>query len=175
MWMDARSVLEQQSADWRLRDSSYRCPHRRDRLQLSAWIKSAQFTRRQRETRMHSLSLTTAQKQSSDVQQKPDAQSKHSGSWKQVCNIFGPPEKLITDNGTEFCNTAVAELISDYRINHVRTSSFHPQSNGQTERFKRYHVLNNQKIHRQVASLIGMCSCLTQFTLIIHRSTSRQE
>ena len=50
---------------------------------------------------------------------------------------YGAPEVLISDNGTEFVNAAVAELCTACDVEHRRTTPYHPQSNGKVERFHR--------------------------------------
>ncbi|PIO76518.1 integrase core domain protein [Teladorsagia circumcincta] len=48
---------------------------------------------------------------------------------------FGNPQTLITDNGTQFTSTTFANFCRRRGIKHVRSPPFHPQSNGQAERF----------------------------------------
>ncbi|PIO61752.1 hypothetical protein TELCIR_16714 [Teladorsagia circumcincta] len=48
---------------------------------------------------------------------------------------FGNPATLVTDNGTQFTSSQIALFCRFRRINHIRTPPFHPQSNGQAERF----------------------------------------
>ncbi len=54
---------------------------------------------------------------------------------KKVCEVFGMPKRIITDNGGQFISTAFQELMTTCGINHVRTSVGHPQTNGKIERF----------------------------------------
>ncbi|PIO67258.1 integrase core domain protein [Teladorsagia circumcincta] len=48
---------------------------------------------------------------------------------------FGNPQTLITDNGSQFTSTTFANFCRRRGIKHVRSPLFHPQSNGQAERF----------------------------------------
>ena len=47
------------------------------------------------------------------------------------------PRLIISDQGTEFNNTLVDSLSAELNIHCIRTSPYHPQSNGKTERFNR--------------------------------------
>lgn len=53
---------------------------------------------------------------------------------EHVINMFGPPEEIVTDNGTEFQNRVVWGLLQRHRIRMKATAALHPQANGQTER-----------------------------------------
>lgn len=48
---------------------------------------------------------------------------------------FGIPETIITDNGSQFCSGEFKEMCDKLGIIHIRTAPYHPQSNGQAERF----------------------------------------
>ncbi len=53
-----------------------------------------------------------------------------------ICR-HGVPEKLTSDRGTEFVNELIEILTRVYRIHHIKTTAYHPQGNGQTERTNR--------------------------------------
>ena len=53
-----------------------------------------------------------------------------------VCQ-HGVPQEITSDHGTEFLNDLVKEFERTYHIKHIRTTAYHPQGNGQTERTNR--------------------------------------
>lgn len=70
---------------------------------------------------------------------------------ENVVKLHGVPLKVLTDKGTEFCKKfaeAVCKIVSTM---HHRTTAYHPQSNGQTERMNRVledmlrHYVNNRQ------------------------------
>jgi len=50
---------------------------------------------------------------------------------------FSTPDFLITDNGREFDNNLIRILTNEFEIGHIKTTSYHPQTNSQCERFNR--------------------------------------
>ncbi|CAF4243720.1 unnamed protein product, partial [Didymodactylos carnosus] len=49
--------------------------------------------------------------------------------------VHGAPERIITDNGVHFNNTLMKNITTMTRIAHAFSASYHPQTNGQVERF----------------------------------------
>ena len=43
---------------------------------------------------------------------------------------FGLPQRIITDNGTPFCNQHVVGLLEKYKVKHDRTTPYNPQTKG---------------------------------------------
>ena len=54
---------------------------------------------------------------------------------KDVCARLGNMVTLVTDNGPQFVSDHFAKFCASQCIVHVRTPPYHPQSNGQCERF----------------------------------------
>ena len=50
----------------------------------------------------------------------------------------GCPKYILSDNGTEYCNSVISLITQKLKIGHLRTSPYHAQTNGKTERFHRY-------------------------------------
>lgn len=48
---------------------------------------------------------------------------------------FGSPECIVSDNGPQFVSTEMRSFFEAEGILHIKTPPFHPQSNGQAERF----------------------------------------
>jgi hypothetical protein len=55
--------------------------------------------------------------------------------FRQIFARYGPPEILVTDNGTQFTSTEFAIFCATFGVTHLRSPVYHPQSNGQAERF----------------------------------------
>ena len=45
------------------------------------------------------------------------------------------PRVLVSDNGSEFCNAVIQQISAFFNIKHIRTSIYHPESNGKIERY----------------------------------------
>ena len=53
-------------------------------------------------------------------------------------SYFGPPDKIVSDNGKQFIGKVFQDLCNILKVKHVTTSIYHPQSNGAIERFHRW-------------------------------------
>ena len=54
---------------------------------------------------------------------------------REIIARFGCPVSVVTDNGTQFDSELFAKFCRELGIEHIKTPPFHPQSNGQAERF----------------------------------------
>lgn len=54
---------------------------------------------------------------------------------KEICNRFGSPIQIVSDNGTQFTSSQFQVFCKQYGIEHIRTCPYFPASNGQAERF----------------------------------------
>ena len=99
-----------------------------------------------------------------------DAQNVTSFIYDDIICRHGVPNILTSDNGTEFVNELISTLSSVYKIRHIKSTAYHPQGNGQTERA-------NQTLKNLLAKLIleykGDWSHYLSSILFITR-TSRQ-
>lgn len=64
-----------------------------------------------------------------------------------IC-LFGPPKQIISDQGKEFVNSILQELVKLTGIEHRITSAYHPRTNGMTERFNQT-LINSLKKHTE--------------------------
>jgi hypothetical protein len=63
-----------------------------------------------------------------------DAQTITSFIHDEIICRHGTPTILSSDRGTEFVNELITVLTTHHKINHITTTAYHPQGNGQTER-----------------------------------------
>uniref|UniRef100_A0A8C6UUI6 Gypsy retrotransposon integrase-like protein 1 n=1 Tax=Neogobius melanostomus TaxID=47308 RepID=A0A8C6UUI6_9GOBI len=55
--------------------------------------------------------------------------------WRHVIQIWGCPERILSDRGSAFESTVLQQLCNLYGCKKVRTTPYHPQGNGACERF----------------------------------------
>ncbi|XP_041963229.1 uncharacterized protein K02A2.6-like [Alosa sapidissima] len=63
------------------------------------------------------------------------AQTTVKALWRHVIQLFGCPERILTDRGGAFESELVKELCQMYGCTKSRTTPYHPQGNGACERF----------------------------------------
>jgi len=54
---------------------------------------------------------------------------------EQIFDKFGPPDRILSDQGRNFTSSVIRNLCSLYGIKKIRTSAYNPQRNGACERF----------------------------------------
>lgn len=67
----------------------------------------------------------------------PDCTAKTAAKFfvEKFILIHGAPERLITDNGGHFSNALMKTITQTIGVQHAFSVSYHPQTNGQVERF----------------------------------------
>ena len=64
----------------------------------------------------------------------PTAISVEDAFIKRFICTFGAPQVMLTDQGTNFLSKLIKRVAKRFRIKQVKTTAFHPQSNGSLER-----------------------------------------
>src|SRR3954465_8022490 len=57
--------------------------------------------------------------------------------YEQIICQHGCPQIILSDRGTHFNNNMVKKLMEKFKINHLLSTPYHPQTNGLVERFNR--------------------------------------
>ncbi|CAF4267456.1 unnamed protein product [Rotaria sp. Silwood2] len=69
---------------------------------------------------------------------------------EDVISKFGTPRCILTDNGTHFTSTMTNELFKQIGTTHLYSTPYHPQTNGQVERY-------NSTMDAKIAALSNLC------------------
>ncbi len=56
---------------------------------------------------------------------------------KKVYTKFGSPQRVLTDRGTNFLSKLISSICLLFKIEQIKTTSYHPQTDGLVERFNR--------------------------------------
>lgn len=56
---------------------------------------------------------------------------------ESILTKYGSPHTVLTDQGTNFLSHLLAELYKLFQVKHIKTTSYHPQTDGLVERFNR--------------------------------------
>nr|VZI41216.1 unnamed protein product [Spirometra erinaceieuropaei] len=54
---------------------------------------------------------------------------------RRIFSQHGLPEVLVSDNGSQFTSSSFEDFCRQHNVQHLRSPPYHPQSNGQGERF----------------------------------------
>ena len=54
---------------------------------------------------------------------------------RRIFSIHGLPQQIVSDNGPQFVSDQFVQFLKQNGIKHLRSSPYHPSSNGLTERF----------------------------------------
>ena len=65
---------------------------------------------------------------------KDDAKTVAKFLYENIITRFGCPKELVSDRGTHFINHTIQAMTEKYEIKHRKTTPYHPQANGQTEK-----------------------------------------
>lgn len=82
---------------------------------------------------------------------------------------FGSPIQIVSDNGTQFTSENFQLFCNINGIEHIRTSPYHPMSNGQAERFVDTFKRSMKKLEGE-----GNLQEILQIFLKTYRSTSNK-
>jgi hypothetical protein len=55
--------------------------------------------------------------------------------YEEIVLQYGPPDTILTDRGTHFLNQTMERITEYLETYHLKTTAYHPQTNGMTERF----------------------------------------
>jgi putative transposase len=58
--------------------------------------------------------------------------------FELIFSRHGCPTQVLTDQGTQFTAEVFKDLLKTYGIKHLKSSAYHHQTNGKTERFNRF-------------------------------------
>ena len=58
--------------------------------------------------------------------------------FELIISRHGSPEKLITDQGTQFTSKLFETLCHNFNIEKMETTAYHPQCNGKVEKFNKF-------------------------------------
>ncbi|RDY09377.1 hypothetical protein CR513_06264, partial [Mucuna pruriens] len=84
-----------------------------------------------------------------------------------MLELFGVPKALINDQGSHFCNYAMATLLEKYGVVHRVATTYHPQTNGQAKVCNR--EIKKSRIRDgmiRAASWRMLCGNIEQLTIL---------
>lgn len=90
-------------------------------------------------------------------------------------NSYGYPEVIVSDNGVQFTSALFSEFCTARNIEHIRTSTYFPQSNGQAERYVDTFKRSLRKMHGEGSVKKNLGRFLINFRSTPHPSNPHQE
>lgn len=88
--------------------------------------------------------------------------------------LFGIPEAILSDQGSDFTSTVIKELNKLFKIRHVLSTPYHPQTNGALERsyltlkdYLKHYINQNQNNWDQYVEL-----AMFTYNTHVHKSTN---
>ncbi|XP_017494984.1 PREDICTED: uncharacterized protein K02A2.6-like, partial [Rhagoletis zephyria] len=90
--------------------------------------------------------------------------------FMSVCAKYGNPQVLVTDNGVQFNSEKFEDFCRIRGIEHINSPPFHPQSNGQAERFVDTFKRTFKKLRREEPAGVAL-----QTMLQAYRSTPKPD
>ena len=96
----------------------------------------------------------------------PPSTSKTINILSQVFSQHGLPDTIVSDNGSQFISSQFQDFCRQNAINHIFSPPYHPQSNGQAERF-----VDTFKRALLKARGEGASSDIIQRFLLVYRTT----
>lgn len=93
--------------------------------------------------------------------------------WKTFLLPYGCPEKILTDRGSAFESQLFQELCALYNCQKLRTTAYHPQSNGLCEKMNQtiIHLLRTVPPHKRADWPILLPELIYMYNNHIHCST----
>ena len=84
---------------------------------------------------------------------------------------YGFPEKIVTDQGTNFESHLFKDLCKAATITKLRTTSYHPQGNGNSERFNSTHMIRTLEQEHKVKWTTHLNTLCSAYNSTVHSST----
>ena len=88
---------------------------------------------------------------------------------------YGLPNKLVSDNGPQFISYEFEDLMKSNGILHIKSAPYHPQTNGEAERFVQTfkHYLTKVKFHKLSSKELdeGILRFLATYRCVPHSIT----
>ena len=87
--------------------------------------------------RMYLLTVDAHSKWPEVFEMTQTTTAKTISALRHLFGSYGLPEQIVSDNGPQFTSSDFAEFLRANGIKHIRSSPYHPSSNGAIERFVR--------------------------------------